>query len=351
MGATPKDFSYFYYLKNDRMRFVIFSIFKLLVLLFLISCEENKKTKTNEAATEQNKSSENPSENDVVKRSQEHTKSDLTSTLSNHLIQFKLTIEAEDFYVKFNELMNANPGLLVTNTFDHQENAKAAGLKMDFSTFHHLYTNQLINPLIDENPLVALDLPLRIHFFEEDNNGFAQFIDGHYLIKRYGLQESIQTAESNSRVLNSIVKSLSNQEKPYQTSDLNFKKLEGIEIFQSTSNFDQTAKSILNTIKNNSKVELIAAHDFQSFAQDANYSVGKCILLLYGNPEVGTSLMKERPSLGIDLPLKMLIYETTDGVTHVAYNNMEFIFRLHDYQNTEVATQMNQLTESLITGN
>lgn len=333
------------------MRFIILSLFKLFVLLFLISCEENKQIKTNEAATEQNKSSENPSENDVVKRSQENTKSDLTSTLSNHLIQFKLTIEAEDFYIKFNELMNANPGMVVTNTFDHQEKAESAGMTMDFSSFHHLYTNQLINPLINENPLVALDLPLRVHFFKEGNNNFAQFVDGHYLIKRYGLEESIQTAESNSRVLNSIVKNLSNQEKPFQTSDLNFKKLEGIEILQSTSNFDETAKSILHAIKKNKEVDLIAAHDFQSFAQEANYSVGKCILLLYSNPEMGSSLMQERPSLGIDLPLKMLLYETTDGVTHVAYNNMEFIFRLHDYQNTEVATQMNQLTESLITGN
>ncbi|NGZ89340.1 DUF302 domain-containing protein [Psychroflexus maritimus] len=332
------------------MRFIILSLFKLFVLLFLISCEENKQIKTNEAVIEKKSSSEVSSENDAKKGSKENRESDLTSTLSSHLIQFKLNIEVDDFYVKFNELMNANPGMMVTNTFDHQEKAESVGMTIDFSSFHHLYTNQLINPLINENPLVALDLPLRIHFFKDDNNDFAQFVDGHYLIKRYGLEESIQTAESNSRVLNSIVKNLSNQEKPFQNSDLNFKELEGIEILQSTSNFDETAKSILHAIKKNKEVDLIAAHDFQSFAQEANYSIGKCILLLYGNPEMGSSLMQERPSLGIDLPLKMLLYETKDGVTHVAYNNMEFIFGLHDYQNTEAANKLNQLTATLITG-
>lgn len=327
------------------MRFNTLLFAQFLMLFVLFSCadesKEDKKNQVEKQSTEKsNTKEESTNQQELVN----------TAHSSTHLIKFKVEQPVDDFLVKFNELMNANPGMLVTNTFDHQENAKSSHLTMDFSTFHHLYTNQLVNPLVAENPLTALDLPMRIHFYEEDGEDLVQFIDGNYLIKRYNLNSSIETASSNSRVLNSITQSLSNNE-AFTSADLNFKKFEGIDIYQSTSNFNQTAKSILGNIKKKSDVSLLAAHDFQSFAEDAGFEMGKCILLLFGNPKVGTSLMKEKPSLGIDLPLKLLIYEDGDGSTKVASNDMNFIFGLHGYQNRELAEQMNQLAKSLITGN
>jgi len=324
-------------------------IFKILIFFMVsvfltCSCEqENKREKVTDDSPLQIEA-----ENDRETFSSSERNFDISNT-SNHQIKFKTEVSAEDMLVKFNEVMNANPGMLITNTFNHQENANQAGLSMGFSTFHHLYTNQLVNPLIAENPLTALDLPLRIHFFDEDNENMTQFIDGNFLIQRYGLSEGIQTAESNSRVLNSILKNLTDDE-AFLKAELNIKKFEGIKILQSTSSFDVTAKTILNNIKNNNEISLLGAHDFQSFADDAGFETGKCILLLFGNPSVGTQLMKEQPSLGIDLPLKLLIYEDENEVTNVAYNDMNFIFQLHGYQNTEVANQMNQLKKSLITG-
>lgn len=41
------------------------------------------------------------------------------------------------------------------------------------------------------------------------------------------------------------------------------------------------------------------------------------VLLLFGNPKAGTALMEERRTIGIDLPLKMLIW-VADGKVRVA---------------------------------
>ena len=41
-------------------------------------------------------------------------------------------------------------------------------------------------------------------------------------------------------------------------------------------------------------------------------------LLIFGNPSVGTPLMQADPRVGIELPLRMLIWQDPDG-THLGY--------------------------------
>ncbi len=52
-------------------------------------------------------------------------------------------------------------------------------------------------------------------------------------------------------------------------------------------------------------------------------------LLIFGNPQGGTPLMKCRQSVGIDLPLKMLVWEDGGGTTRVSYNEMEYLKERH----------------------
>ena len=42
------------------------------------------------------------------------------------------------------------------------------------------------------------------------------------------------------------------------------------------------------------------------------------VLLIFGNARVGTPLMQADPRVGIELPLRMLIWQDPDG-THVGY--------------------------------
>jgi uncharacterized protein (DUF302 family) len=42
------------------------------------------------------------------------------------------------------------------------------------------------------------------------------------------------------------------------------------------------------------------------------------VLLIFGNAHVGTPLMQADPRVGIELPLRMLIWQDPDG-THVGY--------------------------------
>ena len=54
---------------------------------------------------------------------------------------------------------------------------------------------------------------------------------------------------------------------------------------------------------------------------DEIFAVGDTtVLLLFGNPKVGTPLMHCSPTVAIDLPQKRLIWEDKGGVTRVGYN-------------------------------
>jgi len=53
-------------------------------------------------------------------------------------------------------------------------------------------------------------------------------------------------------------------------------------------------------------------------------------LLIFGNPKGGTPLMLAAPSIAIDLPLKILIWEDDQGNVWVSYNTPEYLAERHD---------------------
>jgi uncharacterized protein (DUF302 family) len=52
-------------------------------------------------------------------------------------------------------------------------------------------------------------------------------------------------------------------------------------------------------------------------------------LLIFGNPKGGTPLMLAAPSIAIDLPLKILIWEDDQGKVLVSYNSPEYLAERH----------------------
>jgi uncharacterized protein (DUF302 family) len=72
--------------------------------------------------------------------------------------------------------------------------------------------------------------------------------------------------------------------------------------------------------------EALDAHDLQLFARidhaagarKAGIELDADVLLIFGNASVGTPLMQADPRVGIELPLRMLIWQDPGG-THVGY--------------------------------
>jgi uncharacterized protein (DUF302 family) len=52
--------------------------------------------------------------------------------------------------------------------------------------------------------------------------------------------------------------------------------------------------------------------------------------LIFGSPKAGTPVMLAAPSIAIDLPLKILVWEDADGKAWVSYNAPEFLRERHN---------------------
>jgi len=61
-------------------------------------------------------------------------------------------------------------------------------------------------------------------------------------------------------------------------------------------------------------------------------------LLIFGNAKVGTPLMQSAPTTGIDLPLKVLVWQDAEGATWLSYNDPAWIARRHGLGSDAEAT-------------
>jgi len=48
-------------------------------------------------------------------------------------------------------------------------------------------------------------------------------------------------------------------------------------------------------------------------------------VVIFGNPKAGTPNFVKKPTLAIDLPLKMLVWDDASGKTFVTYNTAEYV--------------------------
>jgi uncharacterized protein (DUF302 family) len=58
-------------------------------------------------------------------------------------------------------------------------------------------------------------------------------------------------------------------------------------------------------------------------------------LIIFGNARGGTPLMQSAQTVGIDLPLKALVWEDTAGRTWISYNEPSWIAQRHNVANAE----------------
>ena len=76
-------------------------------------------------------------------------------------------------------------------------------------------------------------------------------------------------------------------------------------------------------------VMLFALVDHSGEAEKAGMKMRPTKLLIFGSPKAGTPVMLAAPSIAIDLPLKILVWEDDQGKVWVSYNDPAYLQRRH----------------------
>jgi uncharacterized protein (DUF302 family) len=80
---------------------------------------------------------------------------------------------------------------------------------------------------------------------------------------------------------------------------------------------------------------VLARIDHASAATKVGLALRPTELLIFGNARAGTPLMQSAPTIGIDLPLKALVFQDDEGKTWVASNKPEWLAARHHLTGAE----------------
>ena len=109
---------------------------------------------------------------------------------------------------------------------------------------------------------------------------------------------------------------------------------DGLILVESTHDVATTADRLEMALKKKGMTVFTRINHTQG-ANKVGLSIPPTELVIFGNPKIGTPLMKCAPTVAIDLPQKMLIWQDASGKTWLAYNDPAYLARRHDISGCE----------------
>ena len=97
----------------------------------------------------------------------------------------------------------------------------------------------------------------------------------------------------------------------------------------SNHSVDQTVERLKGILQAKG-VTLFALVDHSGEAEKAGMKMRPTKLLIFGSPKAGTPVMLAAPSIAIDLPLKVLVWDDSSGNVWVSYNSPAYLQKRHN---------------------
>jgi uncharacterized protein (DUF302 family) len=99
---------------------------------------------------------------------------------------------------------------------------------------------------------------------------------------------------------------------------------DGMVLVKSAHDVKTTADRLENAL-NNKGMTVFTRIDHAAGAKSVGIDLLPTELVIFGNPKVGSPIMKCRQSVAIDLPQKALIWQDTSGQVWLGYNDPQYL--------------------------
>jgi uncharacterized protein (DUF302 family) len=123
---------------------------------------------------------------------------------------------------------------------------------------------------------------------------------------------------------------------PVSAADSHVGTSNGIIDVSSNHGVDETVDRIKSILQNKG-IMLVAFVDHSGEAAKVGMKMRPTKLLIFGNPKAGTPLMQAAPSIALDLPLKILVWQDAEGKVWLSYNSPEYLKNRHNVSPTLLA--------------
>jgi len=122
----------------------------------------------------------------------------------------------------------------------------------------------------------------------------------------------------------------------------------GVTTVVSAVSFDSTLAR-LERAATSRGIAIAARIDHAAAARRANLTLRPTTLVIAGNPAAGTPLMQADQTMGVELPLRFLVWQGEDGKARVSYDPIKAIAARHGVTGRdELLTRMTGAIEAIV---
>ncbi|WP_198664733.1 DUF302 domain-containing protein [Lewinella sp. IMCC34191] len=227
---------------------------------------------------------------------------------------------------------------------DHAQNAAGVGFTMRPTRLVMMSFPNEDGSLIEVNPLAGLDVPQKMLTYEaEAGTVLMIFNDTKYLADRYGVQDasilsSILNTLGNLPQLSGVTGNVYANNEPTELE-------EGIITYTAGGSVDSVYTALRGALQSNRAISIITEVDHQANATQVGVELPPNRLIVFGNPNLGTPLLLEAQTIGLDLPQKMVVFESAPGEVTVAYNDPYYLADRHGID--ESTPQLSTISDAL----
>lgn len=121
-----------------------------------------------------------------------------------------------------------------------------------------------------------------------------------------------------------------------------------IHVKESCLSVDNTLQNIKNIV-NAKGLAVFATINHGGNAKMVNMELGESKMIIFGNAKLGTALMQQDMSTGLDLPLRVLVYKDSDGKVKMAYRDGSWLEDKHIINAPKKVARLNKAMENITT--
>lgn len=116
----------------------------------------------------------------------------------------------------------------------------------------------------------------------------------------------------------------------------------------SNKSVDATINKLQNIV-NKKGFTVFAVVDHQAGATKVRMKLAPSKQIIFGNPKMGTTYMLENMEVGLDLPIRILVFQDENKKTKIAYRDADWLNAEHNLSKQKLINKMNFVLDNMTT--
>ena len=245
----------------------------------------------------------------------------------------------------------ASEGLEKIVAIDHSRLGARAGSVMPPAKVLIFSSPELESRLVGIDPLIAIDLPLRVLVFEtvDGRDTRVTFNSFDYLRSRYGHDALAPLEASFDAAMDEALQGIGQAQVSHFENDR--MQPDGIVTLDSPYDFAATVDRLAAAIDAQDDTVWFGRVDFQARSRKLGRETGPALLLLFGGPAPGAKAMASAPTLGLDaFCQKLLVWQDDSGAVKVSFNDLLAVAERQDVPKSIALRVINRRLRSTFAG-